>query len=260
MVRPQLREALVNKLPVIATAREAIKLPLIHWREFVRLAAIPIAVNVILQSLYAWTGASLYQALSAILLELALLIVVVIVLTSFKVAWIRLVVNGVDTVAQRNPWTFGRVERQFMAGEALLGLVAVMPFLAALGLALALRNHPATMVTLMLLAAVLLMAGLGCGIRLSFILIELALQRYRGWRGSWNQTRGMIWQLTALAILASLPFFIGQAICEGIQEEVPNHIGWLFLLIILQSIFTGLSSAATTGGLALAYRFTAPEP
>lgn len=246
------------KLPVIATAGEAIKLPLEHWREFIKFASLPIVVNAFMHLIDAWVGFQKHPFWS-ILLGLALLIALIAWLTSLNVAWVRLIINGSDSVSRRNFWTFGRVERNFVAGEAVLGLIPVVPFLVAGGIALVFRNETAKVVPLTLVAIGLLIVGIGCSIRLWFILIELALQRYNSWRVSWKQTKRIVWRLIGLSILAPLPFFIGQAISSLVQREVANHAGWLVLTAVAQGVFVALSNAATIGALALAYKFTAPE-
>jgi hypothetical protein len=167
--------------------------------------------------------------------------------------------NGPRSVANRPIWTFGRVELRFMLALVVLGLITAGPFAVALVIALLLRNVTPLMVLSVIAAVALLVAGIGCVIRLWFVLIELVLQRYKGPRAAWDQSRGLIWRLIGLSFLVPLPFLICGAICGAIQANVMTYAGSI-LLAILGSVFAVLASMSVIGGVALAYKLTAPEP
>lgn len=256
-----------EKLPVIATAKEAIKLPLIHWREFLRFASILIPLSVVSGFISALigendasTGLGSTPSLWSVLLQLVFILALSVAFVPFAVAWIRLAINGPGSVAHRDIWTFGKVERGFVMGGLLLALITLTPPFVVFGVALVVRNQTALMVMLILLAAALLVVGWGCYVRLWFVLVELALQRYHGPRASWDQTRGKIWRLIGLGFAASFPLLVVGEIWALVGEELANQVAWSLLMVALRSAFTLLANTAGLGALALAYKFTLPEP
>jgi hypothetical protein len=257
-----------KKLPLIALADKAIKLPFIHWREFIRFATILIAVDVTSSLVSIWTGGDNFalagenQAapLWSMLLELVLFIALAAALIPFAVAWIRLTVNGAPSVSRRPIWTFGRVERQFTLGGLVLGLIVAVPFLIVFGIAMLVRSNTGLMAALIVLAAASLAASWACVVRLSFITVELALQRYRGPQNSWAQTQGNFWRIVGLELLVLFPFSIGYLVGQAIIWGLRNQPVLLVLAAILQTVLTLAWRAASAGALALAYQFTTPEP
>ncbi|HEX4211675.1 MAG TPA: hypothetical protein VHY56_14845 [Candidatus Binataceae bacterium] len=244
-----------GKLPIIATVIEAIGLPIIYWRDFIKFACVPVAIYA-LQFLLHWNNAPQKHPLLLLLIVVALSLSMI----PFQVTWIRLAVNGADSISRRRIWSLGQVECKYLAAAAVLALVPQVPACVAMIVAMVVMTKVMLAVPLMLLALGLFIAGIAWSIRLSFVLVELALERYDGWRNSWNQTKGLSWRLIAISILAMLPFGVAGAICGAIQADGASHVGWLVLTIIGQSTLTVLTSAATLGGLAIAYRLTSPEP
>ena len=251
-----------DKLPVIATASAAIKMPFVNWNEFFRLASILLAL-IFLRLLIATPSTpyvlsahgriGLVRGIIGLLLALALAVASV----PFQIAWIRLTLNGPKSVINRPIWIFGRVEGGFLIGALALVLVMIGPF--AIGVAFALATRDLIQIFLVAVAVGLLIAGFALGIRLWFIPIELALQRYKGPRTSWNQSKGMAWRLFGLSLLLAAPPAIAAAICDEIQASTVTYAGWVGLAVI-GSIFTVAMHAWAVGGIALAYKRTAPPP
>ena len=251
-----------GKLPVIGTAVEAIKLPLRYPREFLRFGCLTLGLNL----LVGWPGSSAgITSTSRAHLVLEIIGVLgflasTLVIAPFEITWIRLTLKGPINVADRPIWVFGKVERQLLVAELALSLIAGAPGILVFIFALIVHQTTALMVVMLFVAAGLLITGFGCSIRLSFILIEVALQRYDNWRNSWKQTRGCIWRLIGIGLLASLPYGIAASLFGG----------WIFFghasgLVMIGSEIVDvlLTFAGVTAGwsaLTLAYKFTAPEP
>jgi hypothetical protein len=255
-----------EKLPVIATGVEAMKLPLIQWREFLRFGGILIAIKFILTLISALAVTNSSSALNQrfplwlLLLLLPLILAISAAVVPFAVAWTRLTVNGPAAISHRPIWTFSRTERGYLIAALLLPLITIAPSLLVFGVALVLSSHDALMITLIIIAVALFVGGWGCYVRLWFILIELALQRYRGPRASWDQSRGNIWRLIGLGFVAAGPFLVGGGIFQIVGEHLGNHIVWQILASALQSLFRVVGYAAGFSALALAYELTAPAP
>jgi hypothetical protein len=256
-----------EKLPVLATAKAAIKLPLIHWREFLRFASILIAIKYTSALISAWSAINSSSGLNQrlplwlfVLLLVLTTLAVAVAVVPFAVAWTRLTVNGPNAVSHRPIWTFSGTERGVVIAALLLPLITLAPSLLVFGFALVLRTQNILMVTLIVIAIALFIGGCGCLIRLSFIVVELALQRYRSPRTSWDQTRNNIWRLIGLGFVAAGPFFLVGAIFQLVGEQLEGHIMWLVLVTALQTVFSVLGHGAGDSAVALAYKLTAPEP
>jgi len=250
-----------KKLPVIATAKEAIKLPLIHWREFFRFGCIPLGIVLLrLLILVPSTAEGMplqpHLSLMRVILGVLLSLASAIAWFPLQIAWIRLALNGPNSVADRPIWTFGRTERRFLIGTLLLASITLGPFALVLLLTLA-TQLIALRIFLVIAAIGLLVAGLICAVRLWFILIEIALQRYQSLRDSWDKTRGIVWRLIGVNVSAVLPFLIVAGICGYIQENVTTYVAWVELALV-GTVFTILPSTSAIGALALAYKFTTP--
>jgi hypothetical protein len=248
-----------SRLPVIATAIEAMKLPLTHWREFLRFGWIAMGA-IFLRQLALQIPSSDNPQISPVraVLGILLMLASAVAAIPFQVAWIRLSLNGRGSIANRPIWIFSHVEIKFTLGCLVLALIMAGPFAIALVLAWLLRNIMPLMVLSLIASAGLLIAGIGCTIRLWFVLIELAAQRYRGASAAWNQSRGIVWRLSALSLIVPLLYLIGAAICEAFQVRTLTYAGWI-MCAILGSVFSGLASASVIGGLTLAYKLTASE-
>jgi hypothetical protein len=260
-------ENALQKLPVIATAIEAIKLPLIHWREFFRFGCITLGVS-FLPTLFtsAMTPAAVYSngttrhinpIFSIISAVFALTLIVVAV--PFQVAWIRLIINGAASVANRPIWTFKRTEWLFLLATFLIAFlifgIAATPSIAAIFLS---RNwFEATLAVLTLI--IMLAAAFMVAVRLAFVYVELALQRYKSLRHCWNQTRSYFWRLIGLVLSLTLLFIIGGAILVAVDVTLVTYAGKV-TFGLLGSILGAVERAAFAGAIALAYKFTAPEP
>jgi hypothetical protein len=252
-----------TKLPVIATAVEAIKYPLRYPWEFIRFGCLTLGLSLLM----GWLDSSASTprahpdfAIVGVLVFLLGFLASTFVIAPFEVTWIRLTLNGSRNVSDRPIWVFGKPERQLLIAEFALSLIAGAPGILAFIVALIVHQATTLMGIVIFVAAGLLIAGLGCSIRLSFVLIEVALQRYDDWRNSWNQTRGRIWRLIGIGLLASLPYGIVGSLLGG----------WIFfehasgLVMIggeaVEVLLTFAGVSAGWSALALAYQFTAPEP
>jgi len=254
-----------GKLPVIATAIEAIKLPLRYPWEFIRFGCLTLGLSLLMGWLDSSAGLTstprehpVFEIVGGLVFLLGLL-ASTFVIAPFEVTWIRLTLNGPSNVADRPIWVFGKPERQLLVAELALSLIAGAPGILAFIIALLVHQTTALMVVMLFVAAGLLIGGFGCSIRLSFVLIEVALQRYDDWRSSWNQTRGCIWRLIGIGLIASLPYGIAASLFGG--WIVFAHASGL-VMIGGEIVGLLLSFAGVTAGwsaLALAYKFTAPE-
>ena len=245
-----------NKLlPVIATAVEAMKLPLIHWREFLRFGSPAIVVSFLSLLLYQALGGGQKYPQLATLFEFP----TAIALIPLAIAWIRMTVNGSASVSHRPIWTFGKPEWSLTGAMAAISILAAVPGLLPL-IALVWAGGNTTAIVLIAVASVILfVVGLGVSFRLCMIPIECALQRYRGPQTSWHQTEGQIWRLLGIMILVGLPYSLGAEICSAWLAYLTGLTIWTLILIGTGSALFSLSSVASFGGLALAYKFTAPE-
>jgi hypothetical protein len=245
-----------TKLPVIATSVEAIKLPLIHWREFLCFGSPAIAVSFLLLMVYQAVGGSVKHPQLAALFDLP----AGIALIPLDVTWIRLAVDGATAVSHRPIWAFGRAEWQFTAAGVALLFVAIAPaVLPLLGLLWVHGNLTWTLLVL-LISTLLLIVGISVSFRLCMIPIEYALQRYQGPRKSWEQTSGQLWRLAGVEFLSSLPYSIAGGICGTALGYLSGVTIATLVLTALESAFLALSSTASAGGLAVAYKFTSPGP
>jgi hypothetical protein len=243
-----------EKLPVITTAVEAIKLPLIHWREFIRFGAATMIVSLMTLLVYQVVGGSQKHSQLAVLFELPPVIAAI----PLDVAWIKLAVSGAEAVAHRPSWTFGKVEWQFVGSGIALTVLAFAPAaVSLLGLLWVRGNLMLTMLVL-LISAVLLILGISLCFRLCMIPLEFALQKYQGPRKSWDQTSGQLWRLAGIGFLVSLPYSIAGGICSATLAYFSGVTIGTVLLTALESAFLALSSVASAGGFALAYKLTAP--
>jgi hypothetical protein len=251
-----------GKLPVIATAVEAIKFPLRYPWEFIRFGCLTLGLNLLVGWPESSAGMTSTPRAHLILEIIGVLgfLASTLVIAPFEVTWIRLTLNGPNNVSDRPIWVFGKAERQLLVAELVLSLIAGAPGILAFIAALIVHQVTALLVVMLFVAAGLLIAGFGCSIRLSFILIEVALQRHGDWRNSWNQTRGRIWRLIGIGLLASLPYGIAASLFGG----------WIFfghasgpVVVAGGVVDVLLTFAGVTAGwsaLAMAYQFTAPEP
>lgn len=244
-----------EKLPVIATAVEGIKLPLIHRREFVRFGSPAIAVSLVSLLAYQAVGGSEKHAQLAALFELPSVIAAI----PLDVAWIRLAVDGVTAVSDRPIWTFGRGEWQFTGTGIALAALAFAPAAVPLLGLLWVHGNLSLTVLVLLVSALLLIIGISVSFRLCMIPFAFALQRYQGPRKSWEQTRGQVWRLVGIGFLVSLPYSIAGGICSAVLGYFSSVTIGTLVLTALESAFLALSSIASAGGFALAYKFTATE-
>jgi hypothetical protein len=252
-----------GKLPVIATAVEAIKLPLRYPWEFIRFGCLTLGLSLLM----GWLDSSASTPRDHPVFEIVGVLVFLLgflastfVIAPFEVTWIRLTLNGPSNVTDRPIWVFGKPERQLLVAELALSLIAGAPGILAFIIALIVHQTTALMVVMLFVAAGLLVVGFGCSIRLSFILIEVALQRYDDWRNSWHQTRGRIWRLIGIGLLASLPYGIAASLFGG--WIFFGHASGLVMVggEIVEVLLTFAGVTAGWSALALAYQFTAPEP
>jgi hypothetical protein len=255
-------------LPVFGIALQAMKLPLINWRAFFRLGCIALGVN-FFSALFAFATMTtpLYppnrsmphlnpvnQVITSVL-SLASLIVAV----PFEIGWIRLTLEGANSVVNRPIWTFKRTEWLFLLATLVLGFLAVAIATVPAFVAVAFSRSWIAPVVSGVGVVILIICAIVATVRLSFIYVEIALQRCNGLASCWNQTRGNFWRLIGIAMAAALPYFI-----IGLIEIVIGRLSGSVTLPIVGDLWWTLvmlmGMTASWSALALAYKFTGPAP
>jgi hypothetical protein len=250
------------KLSIKASAVEAIKLPFINFREFVRFSCVPIALTLPVQllSLFVLYHSATRSTASTVFkgASIGLQLIIGVISVPFSVAWIRLAVNGARSVSHRSLYAFGVVERRFLFSSIIVGLAIVfllggasIPTIAGV---FSYRSRSALFTAIVLLLGVmLLVVGLLLSIRAALIPVAVALQRYAGLRVFWRVSKGMGFREIGVVLLAILPFSISQGVAGALQGYF-SRSGWIILAVALNVISEYLLTAAWSGSFAIIYR------
>jgi len=240
-----------EEIPVTAIARRAIILPIIHLAEFSKFGLVPFVAIAVAQSGFgAIAVASKKPLFFSMWIPIASL-----VLVPLSVSWTRLAVEGTSAVRQRYFFSFGRTELASLGISLLLAAGLFGPFAICNAVAFAL-GWP---ILPILLGLILLVVGVALGFRLFFVLPGIALNLGVQFRESWATTKGSVWRIVGVMVLAQLPFTIAQSIIHQI-EKLPENILILFILGLADVLLTVLLMTSAVGAQALIYAFKVGVP
>lgn len=235
-----------QELPVWETIKESVIFPLTHLRALVRLgwplALVEGAMTLIYTPLnYHLVNKEMQKAPSAWPILIGFLIQGAVTI-SWSVAWIRSVLESNDSAVKlrfgRREWKYAGVMVGLMVGAVVLFVVlfaaltiaAAMVMRAVFSGAGGTPSHLRVLIPILAIGAILGAAGSVVWVRLMLIFPAIAADEYRGLRGSWQDTRGNFWRISAIMFALML-------------------LGWLFALPFIGAMFLSYRVALIVGGI-----------
>lgn len=237
----------METIPISASAKEALYLPLGYFRQFFRFAFVPMLIVLAAQILGGVLAAVSGRKVFYGLWWLAYGIVAV----PFSVSWTRLAVLGVDSNVDRSWFTFGVREFKYLSTSLVIALLLCGPPGTCLYIAYSMNWAALPLV----LGLVLLLVEVAIGLRFTFLLPAIALDSYRGLEAVWKQTRSVVLRIMAVIFLSGLPINCGTAILHQIESASANQPSLLLVLGTADILLLFLSGAVTAGAIAVSYRF-----
>ena len=235
-----------DPLPVLKTSWAAVRSPFEHAGDFVRLGWGPGVLMFAAQAAAAELAVLLDRPLLAFMYWLPYVVITI----PLAVAWTRLVFNGPEPQTTWHPFRFGMRELAYLATSIGLGLgLFILPAIA--GTVTYLFWSRSWSLYALLLAVILLAASFYGGVRLSFVLPCIAVDKFQSIAIAWRQTRGAVWRIAAITSVASLPINLLGSIGSGIAGYILPGSATLAEIVVEL-----LTLTVTTAAIALIYKET----
>lgn len=178
------------------------------------------------------------------------------VITPFCVAWTRFTFLGHRGLPAGFPLRFGRREVYTIAASGIIS-VAVIGTPAGLGILTYLRWSTPYAYYLLTLSILALIVSIAVGLRLMFIVPEIALDRYQGLMHAWRLSKGVVLRVMLMAFLAQLPYSLARSVFQRIERSASRPDVASALILGAVGIFLDLLLAATgASAITFALRFT----
>lgn len=232
------------KIPVSLTG-QAIRLPFHQIGAFAKFSIIPILITLAAQ----YWAASRFSRLPDLQWFL-LWAPYALAAIPFCVAWTRLAVDGALALRGRGAFSFGPTELRYLGMSVLLPVIFFGPSAVCL-----VGAYLLGWVGLLLVGLVLLLTGISLGLRFTFVLPAIAVERYPGFRASWGQTKGCVSRLAWILFVVSLPYCVGDLVIEGLSMLNPANPAMYVSMSFLSAVLLLLSNAWIVGAISLAYKF-----
>jgi len=238
-----------QKLPVTSLSQQAFLLPFRRFPLFVRFALVPVVLTILSQivSRYLASHTGHWYFYLLWILPFGLLSV------PFSVGWIKLAVEGTESIANRSSFQFGRVEERYFIASLLLTTVLFGPGLICLWWAYS-SGWAAIPI---ILTTIIFVTGIVVGWRFMFLLTSIALDRFAGLEDSWRQSKGLVLRTLGVALLSYLPIAIARPLVDRLLSPLAATGSPPLLAVVAMTDVTALflSSAITAGAIALCYQF-----
>ncbi|MGH7949957.1 MAG: hypothetical protein ACREQF_12080, partial [Candidatus Binataceae bacterium] len=113
---------------------------------------------------------------------------------------------------------------------------------------------------LIVLDAVIFILAIFVGLRLSFALPAIAVDRFSGLAAAWRQTEGAALRIFAINFLVIVPLAIAQSIASALASYLGAQLTALIVRAAIEVTFTFITLAGAATAIALAYRRLTSEP
>jgi hypothetical protein len=242
-----------QKLPVKSLSKQAFLLPFRHFPLFVRFALVPVVLTILSQFVCRYLASRTEHRYLYLLWLLPFWLLSV----PFSVGWIKLAVEGTESIANRSSFQFGRVEERYFIASILFTTVLFGPGLISLWWAYS-SGWAAIPI---IVTALIFVTGIVVGWRFMFFLTTIALDRFAGLEDSWRQTKGVVLRTLGVAILSYLPIAIARPLVVRLLSPLAATGSPPLLAVVAMTDVTALflSSAITAGAIALCYQFKMGE-
>ena len=237
----------METIPVWASAKEALYLPVGYFRQFFRFAFEPMLLVYVAQILSGVLAARWGHNFFYGLWWLPYTILTV----PFFISWTRLVVLGLDSNADRGWHTLRRKEFKYLSVSLAIAVLFFGPPALFFYLAYSMEWAAAPLI----LACIILIVEIALGLRFTFLLPAIAVDSYRGLKTAWTQTRSVVLRIMAVIFLSVLPINCGTAILHEIERAAADQPSLVLVLGTADVFLLFLSGAVTAGAIAVSYRF-----
>jgi hypothetical protein len=233
-----------------------------NHRVFFALATIPLVVTAIILLVSALLSTDSAEGPSTLIAGFVFpvigMLVVLLLVSVFVVAWCRFVVMGRRESTRRFQLTVGRREFRFVWASLKMGLgffvlCAIILALIA-GPAEPTDGSPPLATTLASLALLIVFTALA--VRVSLRIPAMAVDQDQGPLGAWRLSHGSAWRLFLALLLTSFPTAL---VFTLVVQAQPSSFATAITLLSSVLIVFYLHSALIVSVLALVYRWLTPE-
>jgi hypothetical protein len=237
-------------LPVFEIAAQSFSMMMSRTGPLAQVAFVPATITLISQI------ASGYFAviLGVIWLNSAWYVPYMIIVTPFAVAWTRIVLLGSAAEPGSFVPRFGSRELTYLGVSLLLALVTVGVPLGTTLILFSSDRFGAAFGPMLVLEGVILVLAIFTGLRLSFALPAIAVDRFGGFGEAWRQTEGAALRIFAIGLLVSLPIIIAQSLSLRIASLLGAELPALIVRAAIEVTFTFAVLAGALMATALAYQ------
>jgi len=237
-------------LPVFATAGQTFSMLSGCAGRLAQLGLLPALITLASQIASGYFAA----ILGVIWLNSAWYVPYVIIVTPFAVAWTRVVLLGSAAEPASFVPRFGSRELTYLGVSLLLALVTVVVPLGATLILFSSDRFGAAFGPLIVLDIVIVVLAIFTGLRLSFALPAIAVDRFGGFGEPWRQTEGSALRIFAVGLLVSLPIAIAQVIASVLASFMGGGLPALIVRAAIEVTFTFAVLAGAITAIALAYQ------
>lgn len=246
--------AAARPLPVLLTARLAVRNLLRNPRDLLALAALPLALDIAASLLYLLVplgnaGELGFFSLAG-LWRLFIIFLSLFISSVFIVAWFRYQITGRRESPARLPFVVGRRELRYYFYFTVFAFSLFIPPMLVVTFAIPLAHLTGEPeIAMGVVGGFLVIVCVTIAIRASLFFPAMAMSRDRGYAASWRQTKGSSWRLFIVLVLLSIPYLAYFLLIPGQASGMATTI---ILLVVSAGVFY-LQTALIVSALALAY-------
>lgn len=250
-----------DRLPIWLTAQLAFRNVFGNLRTFFALATIPMVLTLVCAFLGPGliSGGGEGQVLSpGIFLGFLIAMLATVFFASvFFVAWHRFIITGTRDSKAPLQLIMGRRELRFFWILLLLSFMLAIPVVIFMNVFL----YPAVESggvdgTFWVLFAVMLIGIALVSIRVSVRFPAIAMDRDKGFRAAWRQTKGSTWRIFVALVIVCLPIVVLELLLGQIPAEGDFAT---IILMVISTVLSFLQHALIASVLSLAYTWLVPS-